>query len=424
MQKLFLILFYTSAMFMADIAQSQTLYGLKKIVNGSSTIAFDVVNIDPMTGSTSIVLSTNSLIAVAAGASTYDQQNSRYICWGYDTENSQRLYTMDLANLITTNIAFNSIQPIEMEYDLQTQKTFGLWWDGTAEHFGEIDLLTGEITSISILPGVDAVAIGNSTFDSNTGTYIFIGVDGNDYKLYSVNASTGTIVNSPTVLQDGNRFSALEFNNQSGGKLYGLYQDTDYENYSQVYQSYYTNLRLVEIDLISGTSTLVDDQSSVIGGYLTGYSIGGLCFDQETQTYIVWVQNETGAYLKLVDVLTGNIIASTALDSNENFYELQVDNYYFANNFYNLLASNDNPVNTTDFLADVSIYPNPAIDHLTIESEEKIESYIIYSLNGVVVKQSSDFIDNKLQIGNLTSGCYFFAARTLRGNILKKFIVR
>lgn len=173
MQKLFLILFYTSAMFMADIAQSQTLYGLKKIVNGSSTIAFDVVNIDPMTGSTSIVLSTNSLIAVAAGASTYDQQNSRYICWGYDTENSQRLYTMDLANLITTNIAFNSIQPIEMEYDLQTQKTFGLWWDGTAEHFGEIDLLTGEITSISILPGVDAVAIGNSTFDSNTGTYNF-----------------------------------------------------------------------------------------------------------------------------------------------------------------------------------------------------------------------------------------------------------
>ena len=424
MQKLFLILFYTSAMFMADIAQSQTLYGLKKIVNGSSTIAFDVVNIDPMTGSTSIVLSTNSLIAVAAGASTYDQQNSRYICWGYDTENSQRLYTMDLANLITTNIAFNSIQPIEMEYDLQTQKTFGLWWDGTAEHFGEIDLLTGEITSISILPGVDAVAIGNSTFDSNTGTYIFIGVDGNDYKLYSVNTSTGTIVNSPTVLQDGNRFSALEFNNQSGGKLYGLYQDTDYENYSQVYQSYYTNLRLVEINLISGTSTLVDDQSSVIGGYLTGYSIGGLCFDQETQTYIVWVQNETGAYLKLVDVLTGNIIASTALDSNENFYELQVDNYYFANNFYNLLASNDDPVNTTDFLADVSIYPNPAIDHLTIESEEKIESYIIYSLNGVVVKQSSDFIDNKLQIGNLTSGCYFFAARTLRGNILKKFIVR
>ncbi|MDG1269737.1 MAG: T9SS type A sorting domain-containing protein, partial [Ulvibacter sp.] len=69
-------------------------------------------------------------------------------------------------------------------------------------------------------------------------------------------------------------------------------------------------------------------------------------------------------------------------------------------------------------------YPNPAIDHLTIESEEKIESYIIYSLNGVVVKQSSDFIDNKLQIGNLTSGCYFFVARTLRGNILKKFIVR
>jgi len=38
-----------------------------------------------------------------------------------------------------------------MEYDLRTQKAYGLWWDGTSEHFGEIDLSTGLVSSISIL---------------------------------------------------------------------------------------------------------------------------------------------------------------------------------------------------------------------------------------------------------------------------------
>ena len=169
MKKLILLLFIPLISF------GQILYGLKKTENGSTTIPFDVVNIDPLDGSTSIALSTNSLIGVAAGATTYDQMNSRYICWGYDNQSNQNLYVMDLANLQTEINPFNSEQAIEMEYDLQNQKTYGLWWDGSAERFGEVDLSTGLVSSISTLPGVEAVAIGNSTFDSNSGKYIFIG---------------------------------------------------------------------------------------------------------------------------------------------------------------------------------------------------------------------------------------------------------
>ena len=61
---------------------SQTIYGLKKTINGSLTIPFDVVSIDPNTASSNIEISTNSLVAVAVGASAYDQQNNRFICWG------------------------------------------------------------------------------------------------------------------------------------------------------------------------------------------------------------------------------------------------------------------------------------------------------------------------------------------------------
>ena len=103
------------------ISSGQILYGLKKIENGSSIIPFDVVSINPFNGSTSIVVSTNSLIGVAAGASTFDQLNNRYICWGFDTQNTQNLYVMDLDNNQTENNLFSSVQAIEMEYDLQTQ---------------------------------------------------------------------------------------------------------------------------------------------------------------------------------------------------------------------------------------------------------------------------------------------------------------
>ncbi|MGC6523468.1 MAG: T9SS type A sorting domain-containing protein [Flavobacteriaceae bacterium] len=379
----------------------QTLYGLKKTVNGSSTIPFDVVNINPFTGATTFVLSTNSLIAVAAGASTYDQQNSRYICWGIDNQNNENLYVMDLDNSQTESNLFSSVQAIEMEYDLRYQKAYGLWWDGAAEHFGEIDLSTGLVSSVSILPGVEAVAIGNSTFDSNSGNYIFIGQEANQYKLYTIDSETGTIINSPTIWQDGVTYSALEFNNQNGGKLYGLFRDINYDDYSPVYGTYFTDLRLAEIDLETGNSTIVDPQISVISGYLPGYAVGGLCFDQQTQTYIVRVQNETGNYLKLVSVYNSNIIASTEISNNNYFYELQVDNFSFAVDAYNLSATNFNPAND---LNNLKIYPNPTSSYIYISYDDELE-VILFDVLGKEINRG--FYKNKVDVSYLDKGIYF-----------------
>ena len=392
MKKILLLLFIPFVSF------GQILYGLKKTVNGSSTIPFDVVNINPFNGTTSVVLSTNSLIGVAAGASTYDQQNSRYICWGIDNQNNENLYVMDLDNNQTESSLFSSVQAIEMEYDLRTQKAYGLWWDGAAEHFGEIDLSTGLVSSISILPGIEGVAIGNSTFDSNTGNYIFIGQEGSHFKLYSIDAATGTIISSPTIWQDGDRYSALEFNNQNGGKLYGLFQDTDYDNYSQTYQAYYTDLRLAEIDLTTGNSIIINPQSTVIGGYFSGYSVGGLCFDQQSQTYIVRVQNETSGYLKLVDVSNANIIASTAISSDNYFYELQVDNFSFAREAYNLSATNQSGENN------LMIYPNPTSSYIYINYNGELE-VIIFDLLGKEINRG--LFKDKIDVSYLKKGIYF-----------------
>ena len=395
----------------------QTLYGLKKTVNGSMTIPFDVVNIDPSTGNTTIEVSTNSLVAVAAGATAYDQQNKRYFCWGFNASNSKRLYVMDIDDSTSNDFNLTGIQPIEIEYDLQHQKLYGLWWDGSMEHFGEIDTQTGQATSIATLPGVNAVAIGNSTFDSNTGRFIFIGVSGNQTKLYSINVLDGSILYSPTLFQGGNRFSALEFN-VNNNTLYGLVQDVDSSNFNPSFFSYYTHLKLAEIDINTGSIVSVNTQNPVISGYLPGYAIGGLCFDQSTQTYIIYVQNEVGTYLKMVDVISGNILASTPLNNSDYIYELQVDNYNFARSFYNL-SEVENSISSA---SEIKLFPNPANDFLKFSTDIEIDKITIFNLMGLIILEQESPVGNIIELKELNRGIHYLQFQSSNQIISKQFI--
>lgn len=395
----------------------QTLYGLKKNVNGSMTIPFDVVNIDPSTGNTTIEVSTNSLVAVAAGATAFDQQNKRYFCWGFNASNSKRLYVINIYDSTSNDFNLTGIQPIEIEYDLQHQKLYGLWWDGSMEHFGEIDTQTGQATSIATLPGVNAVAIGNSTFDSNTGRFIFIGVSGNQTKLYSINVLDGSILSSPTLFQSGNRFSALEFN-VNNNTLYGLVQDVDSSNFNPSFFSYYTHLKLAEIDINTGSIVSVNAQNPVISGYLPGYAIGGLCFDQSTQTYIIYVQNEVGTYLKMVDVISGNILASTPLNNSDYFYELQVDNYDFARSFYNL-SEVENSISSA---SEIKLFPNPANDFLKFNTDIEIDRITILNLMGQIILEQESPIGNIIELKELNRGIHYLQFESSNQIISKQFI--
>ena len=411
------IIVFVFISFSSQILIGQTLYGLKKTVNGSMTIPFDVVNIDPSTGNTTIEVSTNSLVAVAAGATAYDQQNKRYFCWGFNASNSKRLYVMDIDDSTYNDFNLTGVQPIEIEYDLQHQKLYGLWWDGSMEHFGEIDTQTGQATSIATLPGVNAVAIGNSTFDSNTGRFIFIGVSGNQTKLYSINVLDGSILSSPTLFQSGDRFSALEFN-VNNNTLYGLVQDVDSSNFSPSFFSYYTHLKLAEIDINTGSILSVNAQNPVISGYLPGYAIGGLCFDQSTQTYIIYVQNEVGTYLKMVDVISGNILASTPLNNSDYFYELQVDNYDFARSFYNL-SEVENSISSA---SEIKLFPNPANDFLKFSTDIEIDKITILNLMGQIILEQESPIGNIIELKELNRGIHYLQFESSNQIISKQFI--
>ena len=91
-------------------------YGIQFAVNEALSVSYGV---EKSTKSTRT--------AVAAGATAYDQQNKRYFCWGFNANNSKRLYVMDIDDSTSNDFNLTSVQPIEIEYDLQYDKLYGLW---------------------------------------------------------------------------------------------------------------------------------------------------------------------------------------------------------------------------------------------------------------------------------------------------------
>jgi predicted outer membrane repeat protein len=81
-----------------------------------------------------------------------------------------------------------------------------------------------------------------------------------------------------------------------------------------------------------------------------------------------------------------------------------------------------NSINETQNTFSVDIYPNPAINDLTIEMKQKSEIEIS-NMKGQIIKTIySNDIQTTIDIGNLSSGVYIIKAKTDKGIAIKKFI--
>lgn len=92
----------------------------------------------------------------------------------------------------------------------------------------------------------------------------------------------------------------------------------------------------------------------------------------------------------------------------------------FQTKIENTLGLNKNNYNKT-----LKIYPNPAYNHVIIDSKEPIESLAIYDISGRLIAMNS-FLKNKItaevSISNLLSGTYFIKVKTEQGEHVTKFL--
>jgi len=283
-----------------------------------------LLKIDPINGTFSKVdaLPNVNWITTLPRNTTFDPLNGNYTFRGGDAAFNWSLITVDAATgTILHNPPFPQLTDpsdnvTELQYDGVTGLLYAVHWDNSAmtEFFVSIDPTTGVHTIISTISGVTAIA--NSTYDYINGNYILDAIDNtSNRRLYTIQATTGTILSNPTFPNVGatnDNISEVQFDNTTG-LAYGLYYDNSANQMS-----------FCSVDLLTGNHTLISTLPGstfyAFPNYVTYDHINGRYF----------FRSGSNDKLYTIDVTDGSVIAAIDFpdfcDPLDNIVETQYGN--------------------------------------------------------------------------------------------------
>lgn len=173
---------------------SKLLYGAYYMGTKASFISVDMstktinVIIDSIPGVDNVYL----------GESTFDQANRLY----YRKSNLGILQIDVISGAVTDTISSNSL--IGIEYDPVDDKIFGLFWAGTAEMSGSIDVSSEVFTPLDTVINVGSVSSGSSSLDWFSRRY----VTRTDLGITIVDLDSGVLIDSNNTLTN---FCIIEY---------------------------------------------------------------------------------------------------------------------------------------------------------------------------------------------------------------------
>lgn len=107
----------------------------------------------------------------------------------------------------------------------------------------------------------------------------------------------------------------------------------------------------------------------------------------------------------------GVFIVRTSINSDEEIIQIVKDS----------TATSVTPLSNNK---EITLYPNPAKDHININSNEPIETISIYNSKGTLVKESSNLKQTGLlDISNLSAGIYVTKIKTKKSLYTQKLII-
>ncbi|MDR9488120.1 T9SS type A sorting domain-containing protein [Salibacter sp.] len=107
----------------------------------------------------------------------------------------------------------------------------------------------------------------------------------------------------------------------------------------------------------------------------------------------------------------GVFIVRTSINSDEEIIQIVKDS----------TATSVTPLSNNK---EITLYPNPATDHININSNEPIETISIYNSKGALVKESSNLKHTGfLDISNLSAGIYVTKIKTKKSLYTQKLII-
>ncbi len=308
----------------------------------------------------------NGVLSFGQGESTLDAANYRYF-----TGTSSGILIVNVLTGAIIDTIDNSPAGMTgmggIEYDPNTDKLFGSYWDWNQEIFTSLDLSTKIFTDLDTLTGVTFFGQGESTFDAANSRYF----RKCNLGILIVNSQTGAIVDTistpvPMLL--------IEYY-PGTNKLVGCYWNGSNEIFTSLDISTKT---LTDLDTLDGVTMISQ-------GACTFDSINGIYFAL-TNLGITMINAQTGT---IIDTIA-NSIAMKGLE---------------------FIRLNETGINIPgDRNKKLTIYPNPSNSVVTINlNTDDYTELDICNLYGQKVKSIDTDTKKKikLNIENLTGGIYF-----------------
>jgi hypothetical protein len=189
-------------------------------------------------------------------------------------------------------------------------KYYGVWWDGSSEHFVTVDPFSGNHTSLAVVPDVKWVDGSFRIFDPDSGLYAFIGGAATSAMSYQIiDAGTGAVV---TTFPRNDNLKNPAYD-PGTGMIYGTWwSDSSVTVYDSVHNITRNVLKGTEFFSALNPRTGARTDTPIPGALYVATSSQFL--DTDSGRYVVQMTdtaNVQGYYV--IDVNTGNLIARMPL---------------------------------------------------------------------------------------------------------------
>ncbi|TAE50871.1 MAG: T9SS C-terminal target domain-containing protein [Bacteroidetes bacterium] len=394
-----LTLVFALASFAGTVQAQTILIGLN---NNQSTGLASVIRWDAATGTmldSVVTTQPGSLM----GSSIYDPVNGQYyfdgslkICRvGFNPTSFEELSNSDSGYTSNTEIDMSNGNIFSLRSAAITDSLGSII--GFQIEFVRYTTSDSTETVLGILP-IGGVYMDLNCFNSNSGTYYFLGLDSLGGTLLGA-IPTRTSAFTPTLIPVsslGINLFTLEYDNDYN-ILYGLSDGGPSS----------LNLQVQQIDTLTGALTLEADLPQ-----LNSYLMTTTTYDQASHSMIMVASGANQQMLLYTYNTTSNVLSTLLYPYPGEFGELESDNTVYAVAKYNSSTA----IGDEQKPGALALYPNPAQDQLHIAADMPAGMELVDMMGRVIPVTATG---STLDLSNFAPGCYLLRARLADGRVMQ-----
>jgi hypothetical protein len=408
-----------------------TMYGLAR---SSNPAAVYIATMDPVTGIATNISQTSVSSSINLTGAALNPYTNQFCFFGDNGLKSIDLTTGQITNTATINNPNGTGYFDLFRLNTSDSLIYGLSRRNTTNpqtgvvtgnmYLATIDPITGTVSEISPTSIGQGFAYSGSAIDPHQMVFYY----SNGSQLVGLDMYTGGIFSNPTLTfpNGGQYFDNFTYS-CADTSLYGLVRTNYYSQFydpqtmitTQVFDS--AAVHLGRVNAMTGEVTKVSTQS--IG--VNSFSVNGSSTIDPVNLIYYFISGSSSGGLAIygVSLQTGLVVSQGTISNAGVPY---FDMMRIQTDCYESYPTRLNPGSANLAESDVDLiktYPNPFNTELTIESDEPMQSYELFSANGM--KLCSGMISGsktKLNTETLAEGIYYLSIYSSIGKTTRKIV--